>query len=104
MLYCLFARHSEFFTTIFPAISEYPATVGRSHSFTKSVFILSFSAGRLKCAFHLVLFKRGAKMTRIFWIYKPPYLFSTVKSPLNACSVPPISLLPEGFQAADQIE
>ena len=44
MLYCLFAGNSKFFTAIFSAVCEYSAAIGSCHSFTKSVFILSFSA------------------------------------------------------------
>jgi hypothetical protein len=55
MLYCFLAGNSEFFPAIFPAVSKDSAAIGGSHSFTESVFILSFCSGRLKCTFHRII-------------------------------------------------
>jgi hypothetical protein len=52
MLEGLFVRNGQFLTTFLPAGRKYTATVGGGHSFTETVFILSFLAGRLVRAFH----------------------------------------------------
>jgi hypothetical protein len=80
MLHGLFARNSKFFTTIFSAVCENPTAIGSCHSFTKSVFILSFSAGRLKCTFHrvsrlTVKIKKGCKDAEDFWDLQPKASF-----------------------------
>ena len=70
MLKSLFVGDSKFFTAFFPAGGKHPASIGRSHTLTESVFVLSFSAGRLICTFHGRLKLRAAKMDRIFLFTK----------------------------------
>jgi hypothetical protein len=58
-----FVRNGQFLATILSAVGQHPAAVGRSHTLTETVFILSFSLRRLICTLHgSVLLKRAAKM------------------------------------------
>lgn len=45
-------RNRKFLSAFFPARCQYPATIGRGHSFTETVFILTFSFRWLECTFH----------------------------------------------------
>ena len=69
----LFVRNGKLFTPFFAAGGQHPATIGGSHSFAKTMLVLSFSPGWLVRAFHVASKLRAAKMIRIF-------LFTKVKT------------------------
>ena len=47
-----FVRNSQFLATFTATCSQYFTTVLRCHAAAESVFVLSFSYGRLKRSFH----------------------------------------------------
>ena len=64
----LFVRNGKFLTALLATGSQYTAAVGGGHSLTESVFVLSFSPGRLICTFHGRSKIRAAKMDSIWRI------------------------------------
>jgi hypothetical protein len=52
MLEGLFVGNGKFLPALLSAGRKHAATIGGGHSFTETVFILSFLAGRLVRAFH----------------------------------------------------
>jgi hypothetical protein len=52
MLYGLLAGNSQLLTAVLSAVRQHSAAIGRCHSLTEAVLVLSLSAGRLKCTFH----------------------------------------------------
>jgi hypothetical protein len=101
-----FVRNSQLLSAFLSARSNYPATVRRSHSFTETVLILSFFLRRLECALHVLSIypKRGAKMLRIYGIYKINRIdflgFTGIIRPIS----PPKRALPAVFPFGGQIE
>src|SRR5262245_36832198 len=55
-------RNGQFLAAFFSAVGKHPAAVGRGHTLTETVFVLSFSVRRLECTFHDTFLKRAAKM------------------------------------------
>ena len=55
MLGSAFVRNREFLAAFFPAACQYPAAIGCCHALAEAVLVLSFSARRLKCAFHVLI-------------------------------------------------
>jgi hypothetical protein len=47
-----FVRNGKLLSTVFSAVGQDPTTVGRGHTFTETVLVLSFLLGRLIGAFH----------------------------------------------------
>jgi len=54
MLYGFFAGNSKFLAAIPSAVRQHSASISRGHSFTKTVLVFSFFAGRLKSTFHVL--------------------------------------------------
>jgi len=52
MLGSALVRNGKFLTAFFPAACQYPAAIGGCHALAEAMLVLSFSARRLKCAFH----------------------------------------------------
>ena len=64
---------SSFWTTTW----EYLSTISRGHSFTKTMFVSSFTFGRLECSFHFLNFnvkcdlQKPCKYITSFYLSKP---------------------------------
>ena len=50
----LLVRNCQFLTTFRATGRQYATTIGRCHSLTETVLVLSLSAGRLICTFHSI--------------------------------------------------
>ncbi len=71
MLKGLFVRNGQFLTAFLPAGRKYAATIGGGHSFTETVFVLSFLAGRLVRAFHGRSKLGVQRWTGFFYLQRP---------------------------------
>src|SRR5690606_20413363 len=62
-----FRRYRQFFSAFSSSTSKYFSSIGRCHSFSKTVFVFSLSFRWLKCSFTHCLISLKICVVFIFW-------------------------------------
>lgn len=79
-------RNGEFLATFSATCSQYATAIGGSHSFTETVFVLSFSVRRLECSFHCYILFMLLANNRLIRAAKIETFFKLTKKIIHFCS------------------